>query len=106
MRLLVSVRLPAEKGNDFVANPEFVKKIEEILSAHKAEAVYFMPKDGQRSFFYVADVADGSRIPSIVEPWWMMSGADVTLQPVFSREEMQKAGPDIAAAAKKYRSSR
>jgi hypothetical protein len=75
------------------------------VSPGEAEAVHFGPIEGQRGFIYVTDLPDGSRIASVVEPWWLRLGADVTLAPVFNREEMQKAAPSIAATVAKYQTA-
>jgi hypothetical protein len=102
MRFVVTVRMPVEAGDAFVSDPEFPHVIEGILADQKAEAVYFMPVDGQRGILYVTDVPDGSYIPSVVEPWWLRLKADVRVAPAFTREEMQKAGPRIGALVARY----
>ena len=102
MRFLVTVRFPGEAGNNLVADPEFGSVIEDIVSEQRAEAVYFGPLEGQRAVFYVTDLREGSQIPAILEPWWLRTKAEVTVTPVFNRDEMKRASSDISNAVKRY----
>ncbi len=102
MNILVKVVFPVDSGNAAIADPGFGGIIQKIFADQKAEAVYFHPSGGQRAVSYVSDVSDGSRIPSLVEPWWLRFRADVTLTPVFTPKEMEKAVPGIAADVSKY----
>jgi hypothetical protein len=102
MNILVSVVFPVDSGNAAVADHGFGGIIQKIFADQKAESVYFHPSDGQRAISYVSDVSDGSRLPSLVEPWWLRFRADVTLTPVFTPAEMEKAVPGIVADVKKY----
>ena len=102
MRFLVTVRMPVEAGNAFIRDPKFGDKIKEILTAQKAEVAYFAATGGQRTCIYVIDMPEASKVPSVVEPWWLMVKADVELTPVMGADDLAKAGPDIAAAVKKY----
>lgn len=102
MNILVKVVFPVDSGNAAVADPGFGATIQKIFADQKAEAVYFHPSGGQRAISYVSDVSDGSRIPSLVEPWWLRFRADVTLTTVLTPKEMEKAASGMAADVKKY----
>ena len=41
MKYIMKIRFPSESGNIMVADPQFGKKIQEILAEVKAEAAYF-----------------------------------------------------------------
>ena len=74
MRILIETEIPTEAGNNFVKNPSFGEKLQAIFQEQKAEAVYFHPRNGQRGITYVAQISDGSKIPWLLEPWWVLEG--------------------------------
>ena len=41
-------------------------------------------------------------MPAIVEPWFLAFNANVQLLPVMLPEDLEKAGPGIEDAVKKY----
>jgi hypothetical protein len=45
---------------------------------------------------------DASQIPAIAEPLFLGVGATVKAHPVMIPEDLQKAGPAIEQAARKY----
>jgi hypothetical protein len=76
--------------------------IRAILDDLKPEAAYFVADEGQRTGFLFLDIADGSEIPRLAEPWFLALDADVDLRPAMNAEDLTKAGPHIEAAARKY----
>jgi hypothetical protein len=48
MKYIIKVSLPTEKGNERIKDPQFGKKMQEILSDIKAEAAYFTTICGNR----------------------------------------------------------
>jgi hypothetical protein len=75
--------------------------IERILADLKPEAVYFFADDdGQRSGSIVFDMKDPSQIPAVAEPWFLAFNAKVSLRPVMTPQDLAKAGPAIAKAAR------
>ncbi len=104
MRFLINLEIPTEAGNNFVKNPSFGEKLQSIFQEQKAESIYFCPRNGNRSITYVANIDDASKIPWLLEPWWIVGASRVEAVPCFTPQEMAKAMPDVAAQAKKYHS--
>jgi hypothetical protein len=73
-----------------------------VLNDLKPEAAYFTTDGGKRTGFIVADIKDPHQIPSIAEPWFLAFNASVEFHPAMTPEDLQKAGPDLARAAKTY----
>jgi len=102
MRFLVKATIPVEAGNALVRDPEFGKRMKNILGDIKPEAAYFALDNGQRTLYLVVELPDSSRIPAIAEPLWLALKANVEFIPAMSEKEFSKAGPHIERAAKKY----
>jgi hypothetical protein len=103
MRMLLRVSIPVETGNAAAKAGTLGSIIEGILANLKPEAVYFYSDDnGNRAGSIVFDMLDTSQIPAIAEPWFLAFKATVSLRPVMTPQDLAKAGPSIAQAAKKY----
>ncbi len=103
MRMLLRVSIPVESGNAAAKAGTLGTTIEKILADLKPEAVYFMADDnGNRSGSIVFDMQDQSQIPAIAEPWFLAFNAKVSFRPVMTPQDLAKAGPSIASAAKQY----
>jgi len=73
MRVLVYVSLEVEAFNKAVVDGSAGQKIGKILETTKPEAVYFLDRNGERTGILVVDLSDASKIPSIVEPWMLLT---------------------------------
>jgi len=103
MRMLLRVSIPVDTGNAAAKDGTLGSTIEKILADLKPEAAYFFADDqGQRSGSIVFDLKDSSQIPGIAEPWFLAFNATVSLRPVMNPQDLAKAGPSIAKAAKNY----
>ena len=103
MRMLLRVSIPVETGNAAVKAGTLGSTIERILADLKPEAAYFVADDnGNRSASIVFDMQDSSQIPAIAEPWFLAFNAHVSFRPIMSPEDLAKAGPSLAQAAKQY----
>ena len=101
--MLLRVSIPAETGNAAAKAGTLAASIEHILADLKPEAAYFFADDsGNRSGSIVFDMHDTSQIPALAEPWFLLFNAKVSLRPVMNMQDLAKAGPSIAAAAKKH----
>ena len=103
MRILLRVSIPVEAGNAAAKAGTLGPTVERILASIKPEAVYFFADDnGNRCGSVVFDLQDPSQIPAISEPWFHAFNASVTLRPVMTPQDLAKAGPSLAAAAKEF----
>ncbi len=103
MRMLLRASIPVESGNAAAKAGTLGTTIEKILADLKPEAAYFIADDdGNRSGSIVFDMQDQSQIPSVAEPWFLAFNAKVSIRPVMTPQDLAKAGPSIANAAKLY----
>ena len=103
MRMLLRVSIPVETGNAAAKAGTLGSTIEAIIASLKPEAVYFFADEkGQRCGAIVFDMKDSSQVPAVAEPWFLAFNAQIHLQPVMSPQDLAKAGPAIAKAAKQY----
>ncbi len=100
MRFLVKVSIPVESGN--AAAKEGFKAIPEILAEQKPEAAYFLAEDGKRTALLFLDMDDTSQLPAIAEPWFLAFNASIEATPAMVAADLDKAGPAIEQAVKKY----
>jgi hypothetical protein len=68
----------------------------------KPEAAYFVADEGQRTAILVINMEDASQIPAIAEPWFLAFNAEIEATPAMIAEDLEKAGPAIEQAVKKY----
>jgi hypothetical protein len=103
MRMLLRVSIPVEAGNAAAKAGTLGTMVDKMTAALKPEAAYFYADDeGQRCGSIVFDMKDSSEIPAIAEPWFLAFNAKVSLRPVMNPDDLGKAGPSIAKAAKEY----
>ena len=102
MRFLLKVNIPVDTGNAAAKAGKLGETIQSILAELKPEAVYFTDEHGKRTAFIFLDMQDASQIPAIAEPWFLAFNASVEIHPVMVPEDLQKAGPAIERAVKKY----
>ena len=102
MNFLLKVTIPIQAGNAMVRDPKFGKKLDEIMKDIRAKEAFFAVNGGQRTMYILVEVSDASRLPAIVEPFWLAFEASIECTPVLTAKDFQKAAPDIERAAKKY----
>ncbi len=102
MKFLVKITIPIEAGNKAIKDPQFGAKMKSALAEVKAEAAYFSAVKGQRGGYIVVNADDASQIPAIAEPFFLWLNADLEFLPVMTPQDLEKAGPAIAAAVKKW----
>ncbi|HEX9784921.1 MAG TPA: hypothetical protein VGA56_19605 [Opitutaceae bacterium] len=105
MLFLLKVRIPIEAGNTALRDPDFGKKMNELLASIKAQAAYFTTVDGQRGGYVAVDMKDASELPAIAEPFFLWLKADITALPAMRPEDLAKAGPAIGEAVKRWGSA-
>lgn len=102
MRFLMKATLPVKAGNALVRDPEFGQRIQEILGDIRPDAVYFAIANGQRTVYFVVNVAETHELPRVAEPLWLALHADVEFIPAMAQEDFEQAAPYIEGAVKKY----
>ena len=102
MRMLFKISLPVVETNAKMKDGTFGPTIHSILEGMKPEAAYFAEDNGNRTAFIFVDVPTESDIPRLAEPWFLAFNAKLELHPAMSAEDMEKAGPGIEDAVKKY----
>jgi hypothetical protein len=102
MRFLMRVQLPVEAANDVARRGGLGQTIGRILGETRPEAAYFTEMDGERTAFFVVEVADASDLPRLAEPWFLAFDARVQWHPVMLPEDLQRADPHIQRAVEAY----
>jgi len=102
MKYIMKVRMSIDKGNEALRDPDFGKKMNELLTEIKAESAYFTTICGQRGAYILVNLNDASEMPKIGEPFFLWLNADIDWIPVMKPEDLGKAGPAIGAAVKKW----
>jgi hypothetical protein len=100
MRFLFKVSMPVEAGNEAAAKG--FKAIQQILEQQKPEAAYFVAENGKRTGLLILNMDEASEIPRLAEPWFLALNASIEVTPAMVPADLQKAGPDVAAAVKKF----
>lgn len=102
MRFLVKVSIPVETGNAAVRKGTLGTTLQSILGELKPEAAYFCEINGNRTGLIFVDLKEPSQMPAVSEPFFLAFNAQVEFHPAMTPEDLQKAGPSLAKAAKNY----
>ena len=102
MRFIVKARMDVEAANALASAGKLGSTIQSILEELKPEAAYFVADEGQRTAILVINMEDPSELPAVVEPWFLAFNADIEATPAMIAEDLEKAGPAIEQAVKKY----
>jgi hypothetical protein len=102
VRCLMKVTFPVLEGNAAIVDGSLGSTINSILGDLKPEAVYFAEENGARMAFLFVNLENSSQIPAMAEPWFLAFNAKVEFHPAMNLEDLQKAGPGMENAVKKY----
>jgi hypothetical protein len=102
MRFLVKARMDVEAANALSRAGKLGSTIQSIVEDLRPEAAYFVADEGQRTAYLILDMEDPSQLPAVAEPWFLAFNADIEAQPAMIAEDLEKAGPAIEQAVKKY----
>ncbi len=102
MRFIVKARMDVEAANAHARAGKLGSTIQSILEELKPEAAYFVADEGQRTAILVIDMEDMSQLPAVAEPWFLAFDADIEATPAMVAEDLEKAGPAIEQAVKKF----
>jgi hypothetical protein len=102
MRILLKAQLPTENGNAKFRDGSLGESLDSILSDTKPEAVYFLLEGGLRTVVGIFEMEDSSKLPALVEPWFLAFGATVEVTPVLTTVDFEQAGPSFGEIVQKY----
>jgi hypothetical protein len=94
MRMLLNVHIPHEPFNSLIRQGTAGQLLSRILDEQKPEAVYVTEETGRRGAVLIVDLPDPSKIPALVEPWFLSLNADCEFRVVMKPEDLQRAGLD------------
>lgn len=101
MRMMMTVTMPTEAGNEGIRSGKLMATIQKQLAEIKPEAAYFTTdRDGNRSGMFIFDMKESSQMPALAEPWFLGFDAEVRFQPVMTPQDLAAAGPALERAVK------
>jgi hypothetical protein len=90
MRMMMRVQVDSAVGSKAIKDGTLPRVIQSTMERFKPEAAYFTSVDGQRTGYFVLDIADVSQIPMIAEPLFMELEAKIDIIPVMNAEDLAK----------------
>ena len=102
MKFLAKITLGSEEANTAIRDGSMMEKTQRILGESKPEAVYFATENGRRTEYLVLNIDDPQQMQAVVEPWWLLFNADISLLPIFTLQDLEAMGPAIKDIAKKW----
>jgi hypothetical protein len=102
MKYMMKVTMPTESANLRIKDPQFGKKMHDLLAEIKAEGAYFTTFCGNRGCYVVVNMNDASQMVAIAEPFFLWLQADVEFLPVMTPDDLAKGGPSMEAAIKNW----
>jgi hypothetical protein len=88
MRMMVKIHMAVAASNRAIKDGSLPKFIQSFIEKHKPEASYFLPEDGNRTAYFFLDMKDNSQIPALVEGWWAIAEASVSVTPAMNAEDL------------------
>jgi hypothetical protein len=91
MRMMLTWKVPVEKGNAMVDDGSMGTVIEEVMGLTNPEAAYFLAIDGRRAGILFFDMKEPADIPRIAEKLFKGAHAEVEFVPVMNADDLQMA---------------
>jgi hypothetical protein len=91
MRFLLKAVMDTEKANVLFERGTLSSTMGEILAAQKPEAAYFVAEDGRRTAYLFVNFDKPSDVPRFCEPWFTLFGAQVSIQPAMTADDLRMA---------------
>jgi hypothetical protein len=89
MRMMMTFKLPVEKGNQAFKDGSLAKVMESLMGKLKPEAAYFAPMGGKRAGIIFFDMADPSEIVVSAEPLFHHLNAEVEIVPIMNADDLR-----------------
>ena len=102
MKFLAKITLGSEEANTAIRDGSMMEKTQRILGESKPEAVYFATENGRRTEYLVLNIDDPQQMQAVVEPWWLLFNAEISLLPIFTLQDMEAMGPALKDIASKW----
>ncbi len=102
MKFLAKITLGSEEANAAIRDGSMMEKTQRILGESKPEAVYFTTENGRRTQYLVLNIDDPQQMQAVVEPWWLLFNADISVLPIFTLQDMEAMGPALKDVVKKW----
>jgi hypothetical protein len=90
MRMMLRALMDTQMSNQTIENGQLQKVVDSLMDELKPEAAYFTPHSGRRACIFFFDMQESSQLPAVAERLFRTMGAEVEVQPVMNREELQK----------------
>jgi hypothetical protein len=89
MRTFLKVQMDTEAASNAIASGELPVIMQGLAERIKPESAFFSAEDGQRTGYFLFDLADPSDIPSIAEPLFRTMKAKISFAPAMNVEDLQ-----------------
>lgn len=90
MRMMLTFRIPVEKGNEAEADGSMSKAIEKLVADTNAEAAYFTMIDGLRGGIIIFEETDQANLTRHNEPMFAALNAAIDIVPVLTLEDLKR----------------
>ncbi len=90
MRLMLTFRIPIEKGNEAEADGSMSKAIEKLIADTNAEAAYFTMIDGLRGGIVIFEETDQANLTRHNEPMFAALNAAIDIVPVLTLDDLKR----------------
>ena len=90
MRMMLTFRIPVEKGNEAEADGSMSKAIEKLIADTNAEAAYFTMIDGLRGGIIIFEETDQANLTRHNEPMFAALNATIDIVPVLTLEDLKR----------------
>lgn len=98
MRVLMTMVLDNEKTSQAIQDKRMAEIMQSAITPLNPEAVYFATVNGHRGGFVVFDLKEPAQMPSVAEPFFQELGAEITIEPAMTVEDVMRGlAPDYAA---------
>ena len=88
MRMMVTVDLDTEKGNELLRSGTMGEVIQGIMAKVRPEAAYFHVRTGGRAITMFVDAPDDPSLVPLLQPFWMELGASVSAIPCMNAADL------------------
>jgi uncharacterized Fe-S cluster-containing protein len=95
MKLMMTIKIPVEHGNQAVKDGSMAKAFENLMDKIKPEAAYFSMLDGYRAAYLVYELDEQYKLLDLHEPMFAAMGALIDERPVLNWDDMGRAFAEL-----------